>query len=185
MGRDKAFLPFPAPDGPPLIARQAALLRRLGITDLIISGRPGIAYTPTVPDARVVFDATPDSGPLAGLAAILAAARHPWVLVIAVDLPHLTSTYLRTLLAASGQRNGVVPCGPSGYEPLVALYPRSLLATIHYALIAGQLSLQDLLRKATAASLFKTVDISDADLPLFANCNTPRELDSRPARASS
>ena len=29
MGRDKAFLPFPAPDGPPLIARQAALLRTL------------------------------------------------------------------------------------------------------------------------------------------------------------
>jgi hypothetical protein len=51
MGRDKAFLPFPAPDGPPLIARQAALLRSLGIDDLLISGRAGVEYTTTVPAA--------------------------------------------------------------------------------------------------------------------------------------
>ena len=128
MGRDKAFLPFPPPDGPPLIARQAAVLRSLGIHDLLISGRPDVDYTTTIPDARIVTDTLADAGPLAGLTAILTAARHPWVLVLAVDLPHLTPAYLRTLVATGAGRTGVVFHGPHGYEPLAALYPRTLLA---------------------------------------------------------
>jgi heptosyltransferase-2 len=68
MGRDKAFLPLP-PDGAPLIIRQAKLLSQIGCDELLISGRPGVAYR--VAGARVVTDPGPASGPLAGLAALL------------------------------------------------------------------------------------------------------------------
>ncbi len=168
MGEDKAFLTI---DGVPLVSRQATLLRSLGIDDLLISGRPGVDYA--VPGAQVVTDRVPDAGPLAGLAALLAAARNPWVLVIAVDLPCLSSSYLHTLLATGGGRTGVVPQGPHGYEPLVALYPRALLPTIETALTERRLSLQALLQSAVAESVLIPLGIGTSDLPFFTNWNTP------------
>lgn len=176
MGRDKAFLPFPAPDGPPLIARQAALLRELGITDLLISGRPETDYASTVPDARVILDATPDAGPLAGLSAVLAAARHERTLVLAVDLPHMTAGCLRTLIAAALPPAGIVPLGPHGYEPLAALYPRTLLPLIDRALASRDLSLQTLIRSAREADLVKTFPLCETDLPPYTNWNSPQDL---------
>jgi molybdopterin-guanine dinucleotide biosynthesis protein A len=169
MGRDKAFLPHPL-DGQPLIARQAALLREIGCDDLIISGRAGIDYA--VPDARVFTDLVADSGPLAGLAQILAAARHPWVLVVAVDMPHLTASYLQQLLTAGSGRIGVVPLGPQGYEPLVALYPRALLPVIEAALVAQRLSLQSLLQVEVTNGRFQSLPIADDDRLVFTNWNT-------------
>lgn len=170
MGRDKAFLTV---DGTTLIARQAALLRSVGIDDLIISGRAGIDYA--VPDARVVTDQISDAGPLGGLSAILGAARHPWVLVIAVDLPHLTPSYLKKVLSAGEGHTGVVPHGPHGYEPLVALYPRTLLATTQAALSAGQFSLQHFVQNEVSKSGLTSLNISEIEVPLFTNWNTPAD----------
>ncbi|CAM3109742.1 molybdenum cofactor guanylyltransferase [Rariglobus hedericola] len=175
MGRDKAFLPFPAPDGPPLIAHQAALLRSLGITDLIISGRLDTDYATTLPNARVVHDTVPDAGPLAGLIAILAAASHPWVLILAVDLPQLTPTYLQKMISTGGGRIGVVPYGPHGYEPLAGLYPRTLLPRLQAALDAGHFRLQKLLHESTQEALIKALPLEPAEIDLFSNWNTPAD----------
>lgn len=178
MGTDKAFL---ALDGVPLVARQTALLRAVGLDDILISGRAGIDYTAIAPDARVVLDPVSDAGPLAGLAALLDVARHPWVLVIAVDLPFLTPDYLRKLLATGGGRVGVVAEGPRGFEPLVALYPRALLTPIHAALTEKNFQLQALLRNAVDAGLMASIHITDVERPLFANWNTPADVSaSRP-----
>ena len=170
MGRDKAFVSI---HGQTLVAHQAALLRSLGIDDLILSGRPEIDYG--IPDARLVTDTVPDAGPLAGLAAILNAARHPWVLVLAVDLPKLTPAYLQTLLNVGAGRIGVVPHGPHGYEPLAALYPRSLLPRVETALAAGRRSLQNLIAESVQLADLNKVEIDATDLPLFANWNTPQD----------
>ena len=173
MGRDKAFLPLP-PDGVPLITRQATLLRSLGFDDLIISGRAGVDYG--VPGARVVTDTVVDAGPLAGLAAILAAAHHPWVLVIAVDLPHLTAAYLEKLLASGGGTTGVVPRGGGVYEPLVGLYPKKLLPVIETALAVGRLSLQPMLTAAVADGLLRPLAIETHEQVLFTKWNTPADV---------
>ncbi len=177
MGRDKAFLPFPAPDGPPLIARQAALLRSVGADDLLISGRPSVDYTTAVPDAHVVTDPVPDAGPIAGLAAVFAAARHPWVLVIAVDLPRLTTDYLQKLITSGAGRVGVVPRGSQGYEPLVALYPRCLLSEIQSALAKGEsLSLQNLIHTGVTRSLLSPLPILPGETTVFTNWNTQNDV---------
>ena len=168
MGRDKAFLTV---DGTTLITRQAALLRSLGIDDLIISVRAGVDYA--VAGARLVTDPISDAGPLGGLTAIFSTARHPWVLVIAVDLPHLTPSYLQKVLSAGGGRTGVVPHGPHGYEPLVALYPRSLLAAAETALAAGQFSLQRFIGVELARFNLISLEISEIELIRFTNWNTP------------
>ena len=173
MGRDKAFLPMP-PDGAPLIARHATLLRSLGTDDLLISGHAGVDYG--VANARVVTDSVTDCGPLGGLATLLAAARHPRVVVIAVDLPHMTAAYLNKILAACNNCTGVVPLGPSGYEPLVAVYPKSFQAVIQAALAAGRLSLQPLIQAAVTDSILLPLPIAESERTLFTNWNTPADL---------
>jgi len=171
MGRDKAFLPV---DGQPLIARQAALLRSLGTDDLIISGRPNTDYG--VPGARIVHDSVPDAGPLAGLVAVLAAARHPWVLVIAVDLPRLDTSFLNRLLSIGAGRTGVAPHGPRGYEPLAALYPRTLLPALEAALRVGCCSLQPLIAGAELSGAVRRLAVTPGNHELFANWNSPEDL---------
>jgi molybdopterin-guanine dinucleotide biosynthesis protein A len=173
MGRDKAFLATP-PEGTLLIDRQTALLRSLGSDDLLISGRAGVDYR--VSDARSVADSVPECGPLAGIAALLAAARHPWLLVIAVDLPHLTSPYLEKLIASGAGPSGAVPSGNDGYEPLVALYPKSLLPVFERALAEGRFSLQPLLRTAVADGSLRSLAIEPSERTQFVNWNAPEDI---------
>ena len=173
MGRDKAFLPV---DGQPLIARQASLLRSLGCAELIISGRPGVDYG--VPGARVVHDPIPDAGPMAGLVAVLSAAKHPWVLVIAVDLSRLDGDFLNRLLDRGGGRTGVVPHGPRGYEPLATLYPVALLAEAEAALLRGDYALHTLVELAEKLSLITRLELEPDNMNVLANCNTPGDLPS-------
>ncbi|MCS6243116.1 MAG: molybdenum cofactor guanylyltransferase [Opitutus sp.] len=173
MGRDKAFLPAPN-TGIPLIAHQAALLRSLGTDDLLISGKAGVDYG--IPGARVVTDAVADRGPLGGLAAVIAAARHTQVLVIAVDLPHLTDAYLKKIIAAAHGSIGVVPQGPDGFEPLVAVYPKGFHPLIEAALAAARLSLQPLIQAAVTDSILLPLPIAERERLLFTNWNTPIDL---------
>jgi molybdenum cofactor guanylyltransferase len=177
MGRDKAFLPH----GPTTwIAHQVALLRAVGCAEVLISGRPATDYG--VPDARLVFDPVAQAGPLAGLVAVLAAAQHPWVLVIAVDLPLLTPEFLQSLITASAGQIGIVPQTPHGPEPLAALYPRALLPHAEAALHTGRLALHALVTEAETLGLLRRLTLtpheSTAQKSLHAlkNHNTPRDL---------
>lgn len=170
MGRDKAFLPI---EGRPLIARQASLLREAGCSELIISGLRDIDYG--IPNTLVVYDSVQDVGPLAGLAAALSAARHPWVLVIAVDLPRLDLTFLRRLLSLGAGRTGIVPHVPHGFEPLTALYPRTLLLEAEKAVSAGNYSLQALMTAAEKLSLIKRLELSPPEQDALVNWNNPQD----------
>jgi len=170
MGCDKAFL---AVDGITLVHRQAALLRSVGCDEVIISGRPGVDYD--IPESRVVLDPMENAGPLAGLVAALNATRHERVLVLAVDLPHMTAAFLRRLLAASDMRHGTVPYGSHGYEPLVACYPRTLLDVAQDALTQGAYSLQTLLSAAEAKGMVRRLPLEPGDEGLLTNWNTPED----------
>ena len=171
MERDKAFLPIA---GQPLIARQAALLRSLGTDDLIISGRPDTDYA--IPHARLVHDPIPDAGPLAGLVAVLSAAHHPWVLVLAVDLPHLTPAFLRSLLHSGAGRTGIVPRTAYGWEPLAALSPRTLLPAAEAALRSGRYSLQPFIDQAEHSGTIRRLLVPSENHALFTNWNSPEDL---------
>ena len=191
MGRDKALLPHPV-SGLPLLAHQAALLRSLpGCAELLLSApaERGYALTGPLTDARLVPDAAPDCGPLAGLAAGLAAAAQPRLLVLAVDLPFITSAWLDALLAKASDRTGVVPLhmdSALGFEPLCAVYPRhtASLDAISSALKANRLSLQRLLASAIGEGWMSHLTIPPRADGLFANWNTPSDLSAAPLTGS-
>lgn len=173
MGRDKALLPHPR-SGLPLIEHQLAVLAGAGCAQRLLSLRAGADHPHIAPEVPRVFD---DGlhGPLAALAAAFAACSEPLVLVLAVDMPAITSANLRLLLAEASAAIGVVPRLPDGTEPLCAIYPRApALAACRAALASGRLSLRGLVQTGLDAGwLRETRTLPPAT---FVNWNQPEDL---------
>jgi molybdopterin-guanine dinucleotide biosynthesis protein A len=167
MGRDKALLPHA---GITLIEHVASQVSAAAGSAVVV-GRPeryrGLGYP-------VVADLTPASGPLGGLVTALSITEAPWNLVVACDMPAITAELLRALLAEAERCGGdcLVPVSPSGrLEPLCAAYHRDSLPRLNDALRGGVLAL----RHAVAGP--RTVLWHGAEAALFANLNTPEDLE--------
>jgi len=169
MGRDKAFLEI---EGEPLWHRQLAILQELSPEQLMISGprrEEWIAY-------EIVPDQVAAAGPLGGLAAALRKCVTPRLVVLAVDLPRMTTEFLRSLLQLCGDDKGVVPRASDRFEPLAAVYPAGCVALAEAALCEGDFSMQRFVRRAQEQDLLRTRILCDAETLLFANLNTPADL---------
>ncbi len=104
--------------------------------------RPDSPSCASAPHVRVVEDEEPGLGPLGGLLAGLKAARHDACAVVACDIPDIDKALLRSLAEAAADAEIAVPVGPSGlYEPLFAVYRRSIIPEIESLLGRGERSL--------------------------------------------
>jgi molybdopterin-guanine dinucleotide biosynthesis protein A len=171
MGRDKAFLEI---DGVPLWKRQLQTLRDLDPSEIFLAA-------PTQPEwiengLEILGDAAHDAGPLGGLVAVLRRCKNAQLVVLAVDLPNMTSKFLKNLLATCSHDGGVIAERNERFEPLAAVYPARCLALAESSLKSGEYSLQQLARRATKAGLMITREIMEAEAPLFFNLNTPADL---------
>ncbi|TVR49753.1 MAG: molybdenum cofactor guanylyltransferase [Puniceicoccaceae bacterium] len=174
MGRDKAFLDW---QGRRLIDLQLDRLRALQPAELFLSGRPGVDYG--VKDVAVITDRIRGAGPLAGLEAILDASTAPHVLVLAIDLPEISTELLQDILGRRRDQSGVVPRREAGWEPLVAVYPRRLHQRVHVHLACGRRALHKLVDEAKAEGEIDAFEIPPEHDGLFLNLNTPEDLTDR------
>lgn len=171
MGRDKACVDIA---GVPLWRRQLGLLAALEPTELLISGRPAAEYATS--GFEIVEDQIAGAGPMAGVAAMLARTRAPLLLVLAVDMPFMTSACLERVLGHCTSPMGSVPWHGAFYEPLAAVFPKRALPMFEYALSKGDHSMQQLVRDCIAARFVEEFHIPAADLPLFRSVNAPADL---------
>jgi molybdopterin-guanine dinucleotide biosynthesis protein A len=169
MGRDKAFLEF---EGEPLWRRQLGTLQRLEPAQIMISGSARAEWN----GYEIVTDETVDAGPLAGVAAALQKCATPLLVVLAADLPRMTTDFLRSLLAICGEGRGAVPRAADGFEPLAAVYPASCACLAAAALRSGDFSMQDFIRGAIEQGLLVEQEIFEKETSLFLNLNTPSDL---------
>ena len=103
MGEDKATLLF---HGKPLWQIQLELLRKLDPAEIFVSARTDPAWRPD--DVQFVADDSPSRGPLSGLAASLNLMRGTHLLALAIDMPFMSESYLRSLLLSVWKLNLVV-----------------------------------------------------------------------------
>jgi molybdopterin-guanine dinucleotide biosynthesis protein A len=121
--------------------------------DLLIVERPG--RMPIWPDdavvppdrVRVVFDREPDCGPLGGIEAALREARHESVIIVAGDMPFVTSAFLAHLVTVADETgvDAVVPRTESGYHPLCGVYASRIAPVVTRHLAEHRLKVVDLL----------------------------------------
>ena len=121
--------------GRPLLSWVIAALDTLTDDIIVVQRRDQQLWLDGV---RVVADMEPHQGVLAGIGAGLAAASHPWSLVVACDMPFLDARLLRHMVSQASRFDAVVPCLERGLEPLHALYHRRCLSAVVRALEDGQ-----------------------------------------------
>ena len=139
MGQDKALLPI---GGRPMIEHICDQLRP-HFKQILLSANDADKYAflgvPVVPDK------VPGQGPLMGIASALEASAHDLNLVIACDIPGINIDFVRRMLAEAEGYDGVVPVtNGSRYEPLLALYRKSVLGPIREVLSSGRRRVRDL-----------------------------------------
>ncbi len=176
-------------DGETIFARQVRVLAPRVAEVLVSAPRDVAGY-------RTVRDATPGIGPLAGIAAGLAACRTSWLLVLAGDMPHITGALIDLLLCdlcasvvpPSGRTNhrdteAAKTEAGAGYdavgirlaglpEPLVCVLHRDVLPVVERRIAAGDYKASRLL---TDAGL-RVHWIDDADPAALRNVNSPEDL---------
>lgn len=165
MGRDKALLKV---EGETLIERAIRKLRRVCPEVAIAGGGPELARY-----GRVIPDGTPGQGPLGGIVAALQQSAYEWNLFLAVDMPFVPESVLRSVafsgggpaLLAVAQAEGVI-------QPLCGIYSRAALPLLRRELEAGRLKMKDAI-VATEAYSYTQIDCLD----WFRNINTPEDLE--------
>ena len=123
---------------------------------------------------RVCADLTPGQGPLGGLYTALVRSPTTQTLVVACDLPFLTVSFLRYLVAQAGGADAVIPRTAAGTQPLCAVYDRSCVEPIRTRLERRELRVSAL-RDAVRAIEIEPSEVApfDPDGTLFFNVNTP------------
>ena len=170
MGRDKALLPLP--DGRLLWQRQLAVLEALRPAELFISGPDRTGFPASV---IRLDDQTPGLGPLGGIMAALKAMRSPRLVVLAIDLPMMSSDFLSGLLEEDGR--GAIPQMDAGFfEPLAAVYPQSALAVAERQIHGADLSMQSFVRCLVEIGDVSARPVKNAERLLFANWNRPEDV---------
>lgn len=171
MGRDKAFLEV---GGRTLLARQIQTARECGTSEVYISGRVDRDYSAF--GCRVLQDKFSGAGPLSGIERALDAATAPMLLVLAVDLPAISSGFLRLLAAHASEKSGAIPTVAGNIEPLAAFYPKAAQPLAEMLLGAEENTVANFARHCVKCAQARFVELSASEACYFVNLNFPTDI---------
>lgn len=178
MSRDKALLEL---DGVPLVVRTARLVESVAGAATVVGPAEHFAGL----GLRAIEDDRPGYGPLGGIATALRASRAPWSLIVACDLPYLTSEWLTFLVerALAARADAVLPMNALGAEPLCAMYHQRCEPVIRAALDRGTRKVTDGLAELRVESIEPAEwKVFDSEGLLFKNMNSPADYGEAKAR---
>lgn len=169
MGRDKLFLRL----GDKTALELVSEAMRPVVARLRLIGREP---SPELPAAEP--DIHPGLGPLSGIETALTSSADS-VLVIACDLPFVTTPFLRGLVEAlPADLDAVVPCPEGDPLPVCAVYRVACIAEVTRRLERRELSAQAFVR-CLKARFLDDLDLGrlDPSRRCLLNVNTPRDLE--------
>ncbi len=167
MGRDKALLPV---DGTAMAIRVADALRASGCEPVVAVGGDSGALNEL--GLATITDRWPGQGPLGGvITALEHFASHDAVVVVACDLPQLTSATVTALISALEASDGanVAMALTDRQQPLCAVWQRSAAAPLAVVFADGGRRLLD------AITDLHVIEVSVAAQELI-NVNTVNDL---------
>jgi molybdenum cofactor guanylyltransferase len=176
MGRSKAWLPF---------GNERMLQRIVRILGTVV--RPVIVVAapdqdlPVLPvEVSVVRDATPDRGPLGGLASGLAALKGACdaVYLSSCDVPFLQAGFVTRMGELLGENRICVPRVGDMYHPLAAVYRVEVGEAVECLLAAGRLR-PILLFDEIPTRIVLADELTDVDptLQTLRNLNSPADYE--------
>lgn len=166
MGRDKALLPWAG--GTLLEAACRTAGEAAGQVVLVAPEGRYPRFT-----GRRIADARPGWGPLAGIEAALRDTDADWNLIVACDMPLLTTGLLGRLLgqAVELEADCLIPEAAGHRHPLAAAYHRRCVGEVSRALDDGVRRVLDAVARVRCAAW----QVPLVDQFRFSNANTPGE----------
>lgn len=174
MGEDKALKIFL---GKPLIERVIERLNPIADELFITTNQPD---NYSFLNKRLVPDLIPDRGALGGLYTAIASATHPYVGIVACDMPFASQKFFGTAtnLMVKEEADVVIAKDEEGYQPLHALYHKeTCLPAIENAIHKNQWKVISWLPQVKVCELNQDeMKIIDPSGLCFWNVNTPEEF---------
>jgi molybdopterin-guanine dinucleotide biosynthesis protein A len=157
-------------EGRTIFERQCEVLAPR-VAEIVVSLAPGAA---AVPGQRTVTDAIAGVGPLAGIAAGLAAVTTPWLFVVAGDMPYISVALVERMLAAV--RDDVDAVGVR-----VAGLPEPLLCVLRVAAARPAVERRLAAQRYKASGLLtdeglRVAWLDESDDRIVINLNAPEDL---------
>jgi len=157
-----------------IFARQVRVLAPR-VTEILVSSPRD------VPGFRTVRDTADGIGPLAGLAAGLAACTTPWLLVVAGDMPYITGVLIDQLIARA--HASADPHAPDSVDAVgirIDGLPEPLLCVLHtrvISIVERRIAQGDYKASRLLTDDRVRVDwIEDVDRAALRNINAPADL---------
>jgi molybdopterin-guanine dinucleotide biosynthesis protein A len=170
MGAPKALLLF---DNQPLIVHIVSALQRV-CADVVVVTAPG-QQLPPMP-VRLVYDEVSHQGPVGGLYYGLTAADAEAAFVTSCDAVFLNLDLISHLLAQLPGHDVVVPHWQGRFQPLHAVYRRSVIPLLADQLARGELRPVHLFDKVRLRRIDEDeIRRFDPDGSSFFNMNTPQD----------
>ena len=173
MGRPKALLPF---DGEPLIVNIVRHLKRVFAETVVVAAPE--QELPLLPVA-LVRDQVAYQGPVSGIYRGLKAATKEVCFVTSCDAPFLDLALISHLLSEISDCDVVVPFWQERFQPLHAVYRRSVAPLLHEQLERGELRPIFLYDKVRTRKVHEDeIRTLDPEGMSFLNMNSPADYDS-------
>jgi molybdopterin-guanine dinucleotide biosynthesis protein A/molybdopterin converting factor small subunit len=173
MGRPKALLPF---DGEPLIVHIVRHLKRVFAETVVVAAPE--QELPLLPVA-LVRDQVAYQGPVSGIYRGLKAATKEICFVTSCDAPFLDLALISHLLSEISDCDVVVPFWQERFQPLHAVYRRSVAPLLHEQLERGELRPIFLYDKVRTRKVHEDeIRTLDPEGMSFLNMNSPADYDS-------
>ena len=171
MGKNKAFIEI---NGKRIIDRTVSLFREIFDDVLLVTNTP-LDYIEL--KIRIVTDLVPGKGSLGGIYTGLFFSSSPKAFFVGCDMPFLDRRVIQYFLSLAQTADIVVQRTKDYWQPLHAVYPRTLLKPIERLWQQGELAIikayQGLRVREVTGEELKPFD---PDLHTLSNINTPEEL---------
>jgi molybdenum cofactor guanylyltransferase len=170
MGSNKALLQFA---GKTLLEHALDLLRPY-CDKLVISGDPAVYSNPGV---EVWPDEIPGQAAMIGIYSCLRKSDSERSIILTCDMPLINPGLIEYLLHQDATREVVFPVHDDGkWEPLCAVYSKSLLNKMQAALEKKEYSLHRLIQQSNHLAVEIRNDHIFYSPELFLNVNTPQDM---------
>lgn len=170
MGRPKALLLF---DGEPLVVHIVRTLEHL-FADAVVVAAPGQELPPL--PATLVQDEVAYQGPVGGIYYGLRATNTTFGFVTSCDVPFLNLPLISYLISQISNFDVVVPYWDERFQPLHAVYRRSVVPFLEEQLKRGELRPISLYQKVRTHEIHEDeIRRFDPEGLSFLNMNTPED----------
>lgn len=164
MGKDKSILPI---NGMPAIKHVFAQLQP-HFNQIIVSSNNFADHS--FPGVKVVKDEATGKGPLMGIASALRVSRNQVNFIIACDITEVDINLARQMVGEIKDFDAIIPqTGPTHFEPLFAVYKKSMLRLIDESISSGNYKIMELVKKCSV----KYIELFNAGQ--FRNLNTMKD----------